>query len=423
MNLTTSTKISLKFTLFTTILLFLFGIIVNFFYFSQWYSQEKAFLEERSTVFQLFGFDPMVPKHLRHSWPWDTISLDNVLAKEILENDVLFNISRIDNDYVLYSISWENLSYSVVTYHIFSQLNLLLINFYMIIFFIVLAYFVSHYFVRTSLKRLRSLVSQTKSLDIENLNNPISMDWPYDDEIKILSDTINKSMNKIYVQAKSLKNFISNASHEIKTPLMEISSQLDLISMKYGAKQEISQIKSTIKNMNSLIENLLFLTKIQSSSTDFSIEKFNASNLVNSCIQKIESFYTNKKINIEKKIHDDIYLSSNYQLFEVLVKNLVENAFKYTKNNWNIKIYFDNNFFEIEDDGIWIRSENLQKIWHSFYQEDSAKTDIKSFWMWLYIVKQIIDLLDYDVDVSSEVWNWTKFTIKFNKNENTNSWR
>ncbi len=413
MKIKTSTAISLKFTLFTTIILFLFGLVVNFFYFSHWYIQEKARLEQRWTVFEYIGFDPMVPKHLRERWPEDTILTESDLAKEIYEGTIFLDISRLNNNFIIYSISEKKLTYSIVSYHVYSQINLLLITLYMIFIFLLITYFISYYFVKTSLKNLNCLIYQIKDLDIDNLSTSVKIwETAEDDEIKILADTINLSLERLDKQTKALKDFISNASHELKTPLMEISTQLDLLSINTWTKEEITNIKKTLKNMNMLIENLLFLSRIQAW-RDFSKQEANIFDITKNVINTISDIFKEKNIKLQSNLEENLIIYTNPYLFEILVKNLLENAYKYTPEWWEIKIYLDNKYLTVEDNWQWIKKENLEKIWNSFYQEDESKTDTESFGLGLHIINQIIHLLNYQIRVESEENNWTKFTIKF----------
>ncbi len=403
-NLKTSTKISLKFTFFTSLILVLFWVIVNFFYFTQWYWQEKARLEERWTFFETFWF-------WNRLWvnPIENLRLNAAISETLIENSILWDIAILDWEYYVFSILENQVLYTKVSHHIYAQFSLFLITLYVIILFILLSYIFSFYFVKSSLKNLNYLVWKTKNLDLEHLNTNIHIDWPKDDEIKILADTISNSMKKLNKQAKSLREFISNASHELKTPLMEISSQLDLVD-DYEVKDNL---KTSVKNMNNIVENLLILARIQSQS-NFIYEEVDISFTVQNIANRIHKLYEGKSINLDLKITEWVKKHTSLSLFEMLFKNLLENSFKYTNNWWNIIVELDNNYLKIQDDWIWIKDKNLSKIWESFYQEDLSKNDSQSFGLWLYIVKQIIDVLWYDIDVKSQEWKWTRFTLYFN---------
>ncbi len=345
----------------------------------------------------------------------DTIDARSRPAARIFANRIFLNISKIDEDFVLYSRVWDKMSYSKISYHIYSQWNLLLVSFYMILIFVWVAFLISFYFVKSSLKNLNYLVRQTKDLDLNNLNTNVEIDWPDEDEIKIVWDTINKSLIKLNKQAKSLKDFISNASHELKTPLMEISSQLDMLSLEskdISTKDDIQNVKETIKKMNMIIENLLLLAKLESQ-WGFNMSNVNVSDVLQQVLDWIHQKYMDKQINIENQIQKNVHLYTNQYLFELLVKNLIENAYKYTDPWWKITVVLDNEKLIISDTWVGIKKKNMEKVRESFYQEDESKTDDKSFGLGLYIVKSIVSSLGFQIHMESELWKWTDFIIYF----------
>ena len=409
--LRTSTKTSIKFTIFTTVLLLFFWFIVNLFYFSQWYQQSKARLEERNSFFTIWMW-------LDYNWlikkmPIDNVLIDDELALEIINSKIFFNISYVNNQYVIYSEIDDNLFYTDVSYEIYNQLTLLLINLYIILIFILFSYIASIYFVKYAFKNLNILVSKTKDLDLNNLPWNINIKWPDDDEIKILADTINKSINKINKQAISLKDFISNASHELKTPLMEMSTQIDLSNIE---EEYYNNIKNSLNNMNNIIDNLLLLSKLQAWD-EYKRDNVNLNDIIKSVSSRISNIYSEKNINLIVNLDCDnvVFLSTNSYLFEILFKNILENAFKYTDNNWKILVTLTSNYFSVEDNGIWIDNLKSERIRESFYQIDTSKNDSLSFWLWLYIVSKIVKLLWFKISLNSELWKWTKFTVDFFK--------
>lgn len=404
MNIKTSTKISLKFTFFTSLLLILFWLIVNLFYFYQWYEKGKARLEERGTIFDNIWFG----RQHRSMNPIKDIRQNAFIARTLYENRIFLNISYINWNYILYSIINNRVYYSNITHYIYSQISLLMVSMYVIIFMMIIVYFVSFYFVKSSLKWLNLLVKQTKKIDLDNLNTYIKVKGPDDDEIKIVAESINNAMKKIDNQTRSLKDFISNASHELKTPLMEILAQADIIDDLETKRW----IKHSILNMNKIVENLLLLSKLQSQN-NFEKNKENISLIIYNISDRLSNLYSNKKIKLHINIEENIKIFTSNILFEILFKNILENAFKYTQENWNIYINLDNEKIEVKDDWLWIKKENLEKIWESFYQQDACRNDCQSYWLGLYIVKQIIQVLNFEIKLDSKEWEGSKFTIKF----------
>jgi signal transduction histidine kinase len=93
--------------------------------------------------------------------------------------------------------------------------------------------FIGKKLTRESLKELTYMSEKAQDISLEKSNTPFTIKGPAKDEIRILSETLNKMLGKIESQAKNLKQFTTDMSHEFKTPLMVMSSHIDLIEKKY----------------------------------------------------------------------------------------------------------------------------------------------------------------------------------------------
>ena len=189
---------------------------------------------------------------------------------------------------------------------------------------------------------------------------------------------------------------------------MSINSEIDY-SLKSKKYQEwMNNIKNEIWNLNNLLEELVLISKLDSDSPLKKTNK-NISEIVISTSKMIEKKYKNKWLKLEKKL-DDVEKMVNNWSFEIISKNLIENAFKYTEK-WKITIILTDREFIVKDTWQWIKAENLNKIWERFWQEDSSKSDTTSFGLWLYLVKLLVDKHWRDIQVNSTIWKWTEFKI------------
>lgn len=103
-------------------------------------------------------------------------------------------------------------------------------------------------------------------------------------------------------------------------------------------------------------------------------------------------------------------------MFEILVKNIIDNAFKYSDENWEIKISYKNWKLDISNTWKWISQENIDKIWDVFWKEDVWRTKYYSYGLWLSLVKKILNILSYEISVKSEN-NITTFSIFIKNND------
>lgn len=436
MNLKTSTKISIKFTLITVVIVFLFWVLVNIIFFQMRYWALKfdngpeipalkpwnhfgninfnipKNLNFKYQLWEKYKFDPINSGGIQNFKNKFIDNLSITINSEehinLQKNTIYKQISKLWNSYFYHKVTGKKVTVKWITPQVQTQKNLLITSIYLLIFSAILSYILSIYFVKTSLRKLNDLVTYVKWLNLNNLEEKIEITWPENDEINILASKINFATDKINKQTLALKDFISNASHELKTPLMSISSQIDYSLKAKTYKEWMQNIKLEIMHLNDLLDELVLMSKLDSN-IELKKTNENVSKITLSVLKMLEKKYKNKKIKVElqcKNIEKMIHSSS----FEIIAKNLIENAFKYTLK-WTIKIVLNEKEFIIQDSWIWINKKNLEKIWDRFWQEDASKTDITSFGLWLYLVKLLVKKHWWEIQVTSTKWKWTKFKI------------
>jgi signal transduction histidine kinase len=163
--------------------------------------------------------------------------------------------------------------------------------------------------------------------------------------------------------------------------------------------------------MENLINELLFLNKnIVSNNIEENIKVWT---LIKNIVSNLKVIQDKKWISVNIEIKKDFKIFSNPFLLDKLFWNLIKNALFYTEK-WSIKIIIDNKKVIIKDTWIWINKKDLENIWNRFYRaEKSRNNNFWWFWLWLSIVKKIIDENNWKINVKSEVWIWTEFIIEF----------
>lgn len=116
--------------------------------------------------------------------------------------------------------------------HMFLQRLLLWSSLFLIMAFAFISYGLSLLFVKSTLAQLHHVIKQIQDKDIINHFSPIAATGPEDDEIRIVVSTLNTALEHIHHDAQTLKNFIAHAAHELKTPLMTMSSIIDLATQQ-----------------------------------------------------------------------------------------------------------------------------------------------------------------------------------------------
>jgi two-component system phosphate regulon sensor histidine kinase PhoR len=204
--------------------------------------------------------------------------------------------------------------------------------------------------------------------------------------------------------------FIGIASHELKTPLTSLKGYLQLIA---GYKKEelppiiqqyISKASLSINKLQSLINDLLDVSKIKAGRLEYSLSDVNITNLINLCIENAEHVYPSYQF--EKHIADTFTVKGNTERLEQVLMNLLNNAVKYSQSNKNVSItavkYGNNVRVSVTDHGIGLSKDQQSRIFERFYRVEDKKNMTSGLGMGLYISHEIITNHNGTIGVTSE---------------------
>ena len=192
------------------------------------------------------------------------------------------------------------------------------------------------------------------------------------------------------------KQFISDASHELKTPLAVIEANTDVLQDKVGESKWINYIQTEIESMNKLINELLLLAKIENVDNVKEYVQLDVSKEVEIIISMFESIAYEKGVNIESNIEENITLNGNKQDLDHIVSTLTDNAIKHTEsgNKVIVDLKKDKNeiILEIKNMGEPIPEEEREKIFERFYRIDKSRNRVeKRYGLGLSIAKATIE--------------------------------
>ena len=211
-----------------------------------------------------------------------------------------------------------------------------------------------------------------------------------------------KLLNKKLEELNKIKSeFLSFASHQIKSPMTNIKGFIDLISEGvYGdindnIKEILVKIKNNIKEEIDLIDNLLDLRKIEEGRMEYNFSKFDILEL----IKEICDFYKiralEKGLALNCNINDEkIFIEGDIEKLKQVFNNLVDNAIKYTNSGFveiSYKKLEDKLIVKIKDTGIGIKPELLKNLFGQFIRDPSVKRTIKGTGLGLFIAKEIVN--------------------------------
>ena len=225
---------------------------------------------------------------------------------------------------------------------------------------------------------------------------------------------------------KNKADFISNASHELKTPITSIRGFSELLlvgadSYDEKTKKYLNIIYNESVKMKDTIEDLLYLSNLQHHRKDESLyEEIYFEDVIDEVVEQYRALAQKENIKILVDV-DNSSIFEQAKLVTHLIKNLVENAIKYNKENSFVKISVKsekrNIILEVADGGIGIEEKHLDKIFDRFYRVDeSHNRSTGGSGIGLNIVKQICNTLNAKISVHSKVNEGTTFIVIFNKN-------
>lgn len=231
----------------------------------------------------------------------------------------------------------------------------------------------------------------------------------------------NKAIKPISETWEKQKQFVADASHELKTPLSIINANYDALLANREETIEsqlkwLGYIKIGTDRMTKLIHDLLSLAKIEDVHLEIKKTPFNISADINDVILSMESIVLEKGIRLSHRIEPDIIVESDSERIKQVVTILFDNAIKYTNENGQIDISLIKSkrqvVYSITNSGKGIAKEDLLKVFDRFYRSDPSRAqETGGYGLGLSIAKTIINRLGGDIQATSTENEFTTFTF------------
>lgn len=220
------------------------------------------------------------------------------------------------------------------------------------------------------------------------------------------------------------KEFVANVSHELKTPLTSISGFIETLQNGAADNPEIRTrfidiIAIETSRLKRLIEDLLVLSDIENKK-DTVRNTFNVNSEIEQTVETLEPIADKKKVTIITELSDKVMLTGSSDRFSQMMVNLIENAIKYSNEGGRVWIRTrqteDKVQVSVEDEGIGIAEEHLNRLFERFYRVDKSRsTKAGGTGLGLSIVKHIAALFDADLKVESQLGKGTIFYVTFKR--------
>ena len=267
------------------------------------------------------------------------------------------------------------------------------------------------------------LLTKQLMAPIEDVANNLDQDYfetPYPELYPFISK-IRKQHEQVLESAKKIQDFSTNASHELKTPLTAISGYAQLIEGNNLDADRVHHFSHEIdRNANrllNLIDDIIKLSQFDENEIKGQFEKVDLYQIAEQEVKVLSLQADDKNVDLELEGASTI-ITGRPDLIRELIDNLVQNSIRYNEEGGKVlvRIYEDNGdaILSVEDDGIGIPEEDLNRVFERFYRVDKSRSKASGgTGLGLAIVKHIVDIHDATILLESQLHVGTKVTITF----------
>lgn len=277
---------------------------------------------------------------------------------------------------------------------------------------------VSYYVAGKILTPIRTINSMVHEISEQTMGNRIPLGDSVD-ELHELSVSLNNMFDRLQYSFESQKEFVANASHELKTPLAILRLSMEESLQYQGLPEDLQKgmvdHNNTLLRLSRLVENLLNLSLLELSENK-KTEEFCLSSLLKDVVEQFTSLIQQKNITLQMNCEESLSFVGTEGLMRQALINLLDNAIKYNVEGGTIQIRLLDNGHEILaqlfNSGSGIPADDQDKIFDQFYRvEKSRALTHGGSGLGLTIVKRIIELHSGTIEVQSKPDKWTQFTI------------
>jgi signal transduction histidine kinase len=292
-----------------------------------------------------------------------------------------------------------------------------------IIFSLALAMFVVIFAIYFSGRLTRPLTNVVNSIDRLTegyMEEEVSIKGYY--EIERISDSFNKMINRMQKIENSRQEFVSNVSHELKTPITSIKVLADSLLMQEDTPAELYReflvdITEEIERENKIINDLLSLVKLNKTSGDLNISSININELLEQILKRLRPIAKTRNIEMVYESFRPVIAEVDEVKISLAISNLIENAIKYnTEDGWiRVSLNADHKYFfiKISDSGIGIPEDVQDLIFERFYRVDKARSrESGGTGLGLAITRSVIQMHRGAIKVYSKEGEGTTFNVR-----------
>lgn len=303
------------------------------------------------------------------------------------------------------------------SYNVLHNLMIILISTYVII--LLMLYFIMSFVASKAIAPIYQLIDSASQINYTNINARLPLP-ENQDEIHQLATTINQLLTRLENSFHQQKQFTSDASHEMQTPLAAIKGIIEVLLRKPRTTEQyelkMKEVLNQTNRLSQLYDQLLLLARLESNVLKSNKKQIVLHTSIEKCINNHEVIVTKNKVIINNTVPNQELVLADTLLLEMVLDNLISNAIKYNKIGGNIYISWDksNKSLSITDEGVGIEADKLHLIFNRFYRiDDSRNSQIPGNGIGLSIVKRICEVQNIILSVDSIQNQGTTFQLQF----------
>ncbi len=444
------TRLSFQFSFLVVIILLFFSILAYYFSFT---SQRLRFREDlldraKNTAILLINVDEVDSTLLKKihqstiSWKDEEIVLTDSELNIIYSNKVQLLSEKI----ISMNVCQDNINYFSVgekdgvcyrhmsnkqIYYVYVMAfdksrkenlkELREILFWSILFSTWLSIFISYFFSKNSMQPISRIIRNVKAINSSRLNERLDEGNKHD-EIAQLAITFNELLSNLEVVFKNQEEFVSNASHEFRTPLAVMIVEADYLLSKTRKQEEYTRylykFVDDLKRLNALLNSLLELAQINRDIA-LQLKPVRIDEIIYNAVDEIKTKYEGRKIVLKIQYPENenaLLINGNQGILTIAFKNLIDNACKFSDEEVLIEFLIMQKIIKvsIEDKGIGIPHDELDSICSPFKRASNVKFKA-GFGIGLSLVSRILELHNAVFIIHSIENKGTSFEISFNR--------
>lgn len=270
-----------------------------------------------------------------------------------------------------------------------------------------------------SMAPLRRMAEQSRRISGRNLNARLEI-GPAADELAMLASSFNELLSRLDQSFESMRRFVADASHELRTPISVIRGEAD-VALAHDRdpaeyRESLAIVLDESRRLSRLVDDLLNLARADAGHVKLQVHEFYINDLLAECCRSVQALASARRIKLECQASDDLPFRGDEELLRRLVVNLLDNAIRYTPGGGEVRASLHANGssvrVEVSDTGAGIPPEAATHVFERFYRADQARSrQDGGFGLGLAIVKWIAESHKGAVDLASQPGRGSTFTV------------